>query len=77
MPLLPRPSVTTIASEVVVVAVGGAVDLWSKSAGFLVKNYNVSIFLNAPTYVRFRVTGRNSKSTGFKLDLDYVNALVR
>jgi hypothetical protein len=60
-----------------VTAVGGPVDLWSKSAGFLVKNYNVSIFLNAPTYVRFRVTGKNSKSTGFKLDLDHVNAIVR
>jgi predicted outer membrane repeat protein len=61
-----------------VVAIGSPVDLYAKTAGTLKKNYNVSIPLsdNNSNYVRLRVTGKNSKSSGYAVYSDYINALT-
>ena len=61
-----------------VVAIGSPVDLYAKTAGTLKKNYNVSIPLsnNYSNYVRLRVTGKNSKSSGYAVYSDYINALA-
>jgi predicted outer membrane repeat protein len=61
-----------------VVPIGSPVDLYAKTAGTLKKNYNVSIYLSNDNsnYVRLRVTGKNSKSGGYAVYSDYINALA-
>jgi hypothetical protein len=62
-----------------VVAIGSPVDLFARTAGTLQKNYNVSRSLDSDNtnYVRLRVTGKNSASTGFAVLSDYINAVLR
>jgi predicted outer membrane repeat protein len=61
-----------------VVAIGSPLDLYAKSAGVLKKNYNVSKAIDSdnPTYVRLRVTGKNTSSGGYAVYSDYVNAIL-
>jgi hypothetical protein len=60
-----------------VMPIGGPVDLFASTAGFTTKDFHTSFFFSGddPIYLRFRVTGKNSHSTGFALFLDYVNAI--
>lgn len=61
-----------------VTAIGSPVDLYAKTTGFSKKNYNVSRPLDSDNtnYIRLRVTGKNSASTGFAVYSDYVNAVL-
>jgi hypothetical protein len=59
--------------------IGPAVDLYAKTAGFLSKDYNVSLLFDPDDnqYYRFIVTGKNSASSSFAVKLDYVNLVPR
>lgn len=54
--------------------VGGVVDLYRSSTDFaeLTVNGSSPISLSGQKFFRFLVTGKNSASTGYKLDLDYI-----
>ncbi len=61
-----------------VTAIGSPVDLYARATGFVRKNYNVSRPLDSDNanYIRLRVTGKNSASSGFAVYSDYVNATL-
>ncbi len=61
-----------------VTAIGSRVDLYSSSTRTYVRNYNVGIPLDGDNqyYIRLRVTGKNSASTGYAVYSDYVNAIL-
>ncbi len=58
-----------------VTAIGSRVDLYSNTTRTYVRNYNVAIPLDNDFsyYIRLRVTGKNSASTGYAVYSDYVN----
>jgi hypothetical protein len=68
-----RFQVATSDDQVQWTNVGGPVDSYSSSTNFSEITLNsTSIPLSGPKYFRFMITGKNSSSTGYKLDLDYI-----
>jgi hypothetical protein len=58
-------------------SIGGPVDLYAKTAGFLLKDYKVNLPLDDgdQNCFRFRLTGKNKSSSGYSVGLDYVDTI--